>query len=195
MEPFNNIISSKDELYEIYRNPSETVTTKESSIIDQGCEDFIKQSTFLLVGTSNLNGELDVSPRGGPAGFVKVIDNHRLVIPDLNGNNRLDSIQNIVEQGNVGLLFIIPGLGETLRINGQAYITKEEQILELFSEELRTPKTAIGVVVETALETGCGFWMQLLLPITYLTIIVGLSFKAGQNMNMIASNPYNFLRL
>tara|TARA_Y100001960_G_C14432971_1_gene708748 strand:- start:158 stop:805 length:648 start_codon:yes stop_codon:yes gene_type:complete len=150
MEPFNNIISSKDELYEIYRNPSETVTTKESSIIDQGCEDFIKQSTFLLVGTSNLNGELDVSPRGGPAGFVKVIDNHRLVIPDLNGNNRLDSIQNIVEQGNIGLLFIIPGLGETLRINGQAYITKEEQILELFSDELRTPKTAIGVVVETA---------------------------------------------
>ena len=150
MEPFKNIISSKDELYEIYRSPSELVTTKESSIIDQGCKDFIKQSTFLLVGTSNLNGELDVSPRGGPAGFVKVIDNNRLVIPDLNGNNRLDSIQNIVEQGNVGLLFIIPGLGETLRINGQAYITKEQSLLNLFSEELSTPKTAIGVVVETA---------------------------------------------
>lgn len=150
MEPFENIIRSTEELYELYRQPSELVKAKESSVIDQGCRAFIGQSTFLLIGTSNTNGELDVSPRGGPAGFVKVIDDKRLIVPDLNGNNRLDSIQNIVEQGNISLLFLIPGLGETLRANGKAYITQDESLLKLFSDELRTPKTAIGVLIETA---------------------------------------------
>ncbi len=81
-------------------------------------------------------------------GFVKVLDDHRLVIPDLNGNNRLDSLCNIIEQQHVALLFVIPGLGETLRVNGRACITTADDVLGLFTEELRRPKTAIGVTID-----------------------------------------------
>ena len=149
MTAFEHTISSTEELSNLYRAPTEHVVAKETSILDHGCRDFINQSTFVLVGTSSPEGKQDVSPRGGPAGFVKVLDEHRLVIPDLNGNNRLDSIHNIIEQRTIGLLFVIPGLGETLRIKGQGCITTDNDILELFSEELRKPKAAIGVTVES----------------------------------------------
>jgi PPOX class probable FMN-dependent enzyme len=149
MTAFEHTVSSVDELSNLYRSPSDGVVNKETPVLDHGCRDFIKQSTFVLVGTSSLEGKQDVSPRGGPAGFVKVLDDYHLIIPDLNGNNRLDSIRNIIEQETIGLLFIIPGLGETLRINGRGCITTDDSLLELFSEELRKPKAAIGVTVET----------------------------------------------
>ena len=149
MTAFEHTIRSVDELSNLYRAPSDGVVAKETPVLDPGCRDFIEQSTFVLVGTSSSEGKQDVSPRGGPAGFVKVLDDHHLVIPDLNGNNRLDSICNIIDQGTIGLLFVIPGLGETLRINGQGCITTDDCLLELFSEELRKPKVAIGVTIET----------------------------------------------
>ena len=145
---FTATIDNVDTLSELYRPPSEVVQNKDTVVLDQGCRDFIAQSTFVVVGTSNTDGQLDTSPRGGPAGFVKVIDEHRLVIPDLNGNNRLDTIRNIIEQGQVALLFIIPGLGETLRVNGTACITTDDAVLDLFTDELRRPKTAIGVTLD-----------------------------------------------
>ncbi len=145
---FDHVVTSTDALRDFYREPSEGVLNKETTFLDQGCRDFLAQSTFVLVGTSNPDGLLDVSPRGGPAGFVKVLDEHRLAIPDLSGNNRLDSIRNIVEQGQVGLLFVIPGLGETLRINGRACITTDPAVLDLFTDDVRRPKAAIGVTVE-----------------------------------------------
>tara|TARA_B100000686_G_scaffold174110_1_gene181281 strand:- start:1677 stop:2366 length:690 start_codon:yes stop_codon:yes gene_type:complete len=142
-------VNSEEELLDIYRPPTNVVINKEVHEFDHGCRDFIAASTFLLMGTVCEEGSLDVSPRGGPAGFVKVLDEKYLAIPDLNGNNRLDSIRNIITQGKVGLLFIIPGLGETLRVNGSALITTDKEILEIFSNELRTPKTAIVVQIET----------------------------------------------
>ncbi len=143
-------VTSEEELLDIYRAPTDVVINKEVNELDNGCRDFIGTSTFLLIGTASEGGDLDVSPRGGPAGFVKVIDEKCLAIPDLNGNNRLDSIQNIIMQGKVGLLFIIPGLGETLRINGSALITTDQEILKIFSDELKVPKSAIVVQIETA---------------------------------------------
>ncbi|MEL6892299.1 MAG: MSMEG_1061 family FMN-dependent PPOX-type flavoprotein [Actinomycetota bacterium] len=145
---FESTIDDRASLREIYREPSDAVLAKETETLDEGCRDFIVRSTFVLVATSDTAGRLDVSPRGGPAGFVKVLDDHRLAIPDLNGNNRLDSITNIIEQGNIALLFVIPGLGETLRINGRACITADDDVLDLFSQEVRRPKTAIGVTIE-----------------------------------------------
>ena len=144
-----NTINSEEELLNIYRPPTDVVINKEVGEFDQGCQDFIAASTFLLMGTVCPEGNLDVSPRGGPAGFVKILDEKHIAIPDLNGNNRLDSIRNIINQGKIGLLFIIPGLGETLRINGSASITTERKILEVFSGELKPPKTAIVVQIET----------------------------------------------
>jgi hypothetical protein len=144
-----NTVNSEEELLNIYRPPTDVVINKEVSEFDTGCQDFIAASTFLLMGTVCLEGNLDVSPRGGPAGFVRILDEKHIAIPDLNGNNRLDSIRNIINQGKIGLLFLIPGLGETLRVNGSASITTDKEILEIFPSELKTPKTAIVVQIET----------------------------------------------
>jgi PPOX class probable FMN-dependent enzyme len=143
------IIKSENELLELYRAPTDVAINKEVSVFDQGCRDFIESSSFLLMGTVCPEGNLDVSPRGGPSGFVKILDEKHLAIPDLNGNNRLDTIRNIINQGRVGLLFIIPGLDETLRVNGKACVTTEESILERFTDDLKKPKTAIVVNIET----------------------------------------------
>lgn len=111
---FGDVITSVEGLREIYREPHKLAANKATDHLDQGCRDFIALSTMVLVGTADPDGRQDVSPRGGPAGFVRVLDDHRLAIPDLNGNNRLDSLQNVVSTGEIALLFLIPGLGETL---------------------------------------------------------------------------------
>lgn len=147
---FKDVIAGVDELDDLYRRPTAAVLDKETQSLDDGCRRFIERSTFVLIGTCDAAGRLDVSPRGGPAGFVKVLDDRRLVVPDLNGNNRLDSIRNIVVHPRIAMLFVIPGLGETLRLNGAACITTDDEILDLFTDELRRPTTAIGVVIEHA---------------------------------------------
>lgn len=147
---FSNVLTTLDELTDLYRAPSQAVLDKETNVLDQGCVDFIAASSFVLIGTADSEGRQDVSPRGGPPGFVKVLDDQRLAIPDLNGNNRLDSIRNIVEQPEIALLFVIPGLGETLRLNGRACVTVDPEVLALFDDELRRPTSAIGVEIEHA---------------------------------------------
>ena len=147
---FDHRLRSTEELEGIYRPARPAVLDKETGQLDDGCRDFIASSTFVLLGTSDRDGRQDVSPRGGPPGFVKVLDENRLVIPDLNGNNRLDSLRNVIEQPNVGLLFVIPGLGETLRLNGTACVTVDDDILALFDGELRRPASAIGIEIEHA---------------------------------------------
>lgn len=150
MTAFPSEISTIDQLREHYRQPSGVAVDKVTTELDDGCRQFIASSTFVLIGTADIDGNQDVSPRGGPAGFVRVLDEQRLVIPDLNGNNRLDSLENIVEHPHIGLLFIIPGLDETLRMNGRASITVDADILDSFGDQLRRPASAIGVVVEEA---------------------------------------------
>lgn len=148
--PFPGTLTEVAQLEERYRPPHRMVLDKAIDHLDDGCRQFIVASTFVLVGTSGSDGRVDVSPRGGPAGFVKVLDDHRLVIPDLNGNNRLDSLRNIIEHPQAGLLFVIPGRGETLRVNGRAFVTTADEVLDRFVDELRRPVTAIGVEVRTA---------------------------------------------
>lgn len=150
MAPFDNTITDVSGLRDHYREPSDLVRNKATDHLDDGCRSFIARSTFVLIGTSSAAGAGDVSPKGGHAGFVKVLDPERLVIPDLNGNNRLDSLENIVENGQVGLLFLVPGLGEMLRVNGTACVTVDPEILDGFTEEYRRPTSAIGVTVDEA---------------------------------------------
>jgi uncharacterized protein len=148
--PFPDSVTTLDALAELYRPPSQLVLDKAIGLLDDGCRGFIAAATFVVVGTSGADDRLDVSPRGGPAGFVKVLDERRLAIPDLNGNNRLDTLRNIVERPQAGLLFVIPGRGETLRVNGRAYVTTSAEILDLFVDDVRRPTSAIGVQVEAA---------------------------------------------
>lgn len=111
-------------------------------------QEFIRRSPFLCIGTQNLEGKADVSPRGDPAGFVKVLDGRTLVIPDRPGNNRLDTLSNIIANPVVGLLFIVPGFDDTLRVNGRATLSNDPKLLKLMSVADRIPKLAIVVKVD-----------------------------------------------
>lgn len=145
---FTGVVSDVAALRELYGEPSMVVQNKSTSKLDEPTTSFIAASRFLLVGTTAADGTADVSPRGGPAGFVRVLDDHRLVIPDLNGNRRIDTLRNIAENPQVGLLFLVPGNGETLRVNGRAVVSTDEQLLSMFDDEFRRPQSAIGVEVD-----------------------------------------------
>ena len=148
--PFENVISSLEALRELYREPSDLVRRKKIARLDGGCRAVIGAAPLVLVGTARPDGGCEVSPRGGPPGFVQVLDDQRLAIPDLSGNNLVDSITNIVLNPHVGLLFVLPGRDETLRVNGHAWLTTEDAVLDGFTAELRRPKAAIGVEVVDA---------------------------------------------
>jgi PPOX class probable FMN-dependent enzyme len=143
---FDAVVTTESELREIYRMPGNTVD-KVLGSLDDHARTFIAAAPFVLVGTVSPDGTGDVSPKGGPAGFVVVLDDHRLVIPDLAGNNLLDSITNVVAGSGIGLLFLVPGVDETLRVNGRACITTDPAILDACAVKDRRPKAAIGVTV------------------------------------------------
>ncbi|WP_236995641.1 MSMEG_1061 family FMN-dependent PPOX-type flavoprotein [Vreelandella populi] len=109
---------------------------------------FIAYSPFVLLSTYSKSGAPDCSPRGGSPGFVKVINKNCIVIPDSKGNNRLDTMLNVVETGKVGCLFLIPGVKETLRVNGKARITTQTEYLALFSGDKNPPKACIEISVK-----------------------------------------------
>jgi uncharacterized protein len=143
-------ITTLEQLRAIYREPAERALLKEKDRLDEHCRDFIARCPFVLLSSANAIGECDVSPKGGPAGFVRVIDDKRLVIGDATGNRRLDSLQNILENPRVGLLFLIPGLGETLRVNGQAVLTRDPELLDGLATGGSPAKLALVVTVEQA---------------------------------------------
>jgi len=143
-------ITKIDQLRALYNRPSERAVKKQLASLDHHCIHYVSKSPFLVLSTVDAKGKIDASPRGGKPGFVQVIDQQQLIIPDSKGNNRLDSLANIVETGQVGLLFLIPGVDETLRINGSAYVTTEAELLARFPNEKNPPKTCIVVSVEEA---------------------------------------------
>ncbi len=144
---FEECIVDRSGLRSIYREPSQVVVDKAIDHIDDGVRGFIARSPLFVLATSD-GDRNDASPRGGPPGFVRVIDDHRLVFGDLVGNNRLDSYQNIVDHPGVGMLFMIPGLLETLRVNGRATLSADEGLRERCAIDGRVPKVVIGVHVE-----------------------------------------------
>ncbi|OCP01309.1 MULTISPECIES: pyridoxamine 5'-phosphate oxidase family protein [unclassified Ensifer] len=120
---------------------------KSQNTLGQHAQEFIRRSPFLCIGTQNLDGKADVSPRGDPVGFVKILDELTLAIPDRPGNNRLDSLVNILANPSVGLLFFIPGYDDTLRVNGRASLVNDPELLASMKVNDRTPKLAIVVEV------------------------------------------------
>jgi PPOX class probable FMN-dependent enzyme len=141
-------IKSVEELRHIYESPSERAVKKQLSTLDVHAANFVMASPFLILSTYSTNGKVDASPRGGSPGFVKILGEQELLIPDAKGNNRLDSLGNIVETGNAGLLFLVPGMDETLRVNGRAIVSTDQKYLEFFALEPNRPKTCIVVSVE-----------------------------------------------
>lgn len=145
---FKRIVTSRDELREIFKMPSERAVLKERRAMDEHNRAFIAASPFLLLATANAAGQCDVSPKGDAPGFVLVLDDRHLVIPDRPGNNRLDGMSNIVENPHVGLIFLVPGREETLRVNGRASIIRDEEILGRATVVGKRPPVGIGVEVE-----------------------------------------------
>ena len=141
--PVGSIVASLDELAELYRAPSRIAASKKAVTLDEASIGILARSPFVLIGTAGADGGLDVSPRGGPPGFVRVLDEHHIAIPDLNGNNLIDSLRAVVATGRAALLVIVPGKDETLRVNGPAWVTTDESVLDLWADELRRPTTAI----------------------------------------------------
>jgi len=138
------------EVREIVGDPIELVQLKVRPSLDKHCRAFIARSPFLSLGTVDANGQADVSPRGDPAGFVHVLDGHTLAVPERPGNKLADSLTNILDTGSVGLLFMVPGVEETLRVNGVGTITDDPAVLETMPVKGKTPKLAILVDVQEA---------------------------------------------
>tara|TARA_R110002073_G_scaffold313380_3_gene485312 strand:- start:21966 stop:22583 length:618 start_codon:yes stop_codon:yes gene_type:complete len=143
-----NQITSIEKLREIYGFPKGRAKDKVLTSLEKHAIHFLSKSPFLLLSTVSNNGKMDISPRGGNPGFVKVSDTNTLLIPDAKGNNRIDSFSNIIETGRIGLIFLIPGIDETLRINGSAYITTDTHVLNLFTSEDKTPISCLVISVE-----------------------------------------------
>lgn len=141
-------IDTINELRNLYGFPKGRAKDKELKKLEKHSINFIEKSPFFILSTYNKNGKLDASPRGGSIGFIKVLNNNSIVFSDAKGNNRMDSLSNIIETKSVGTLFFIPGIDETLRVNGNAFITTEENYLELFSEEKNKPKSCIVINIE-----------------------------------------------
>ena len=141
-------IRSERELRELYGHPGERALAKEQRVIDEHCRAFIAHAPFLVMGTAGADGRCDVSPKGDAPGFVQVLDERHLAIPDRLGNNRLDGMCNIVENGHVGLIFFIPGREDTLRVNGRACIVRDPALLASLEAMGKRPELAIGVEVE-----------------------------------------------
>lgn len=148
--PFKEVITTEAELRAIMGTPSEVVKNKTISIIDKHCQKFIEHSPFLTIASTNAKGDTDVSPKGDPAGFVKVLDEKTLAIPERLGNKRADTFVNILNNPGVGLLFFIPGIKETLRVNGKAQIVTDLAIREQLAVKNKLPKFALIVHVEEA---------------------------------------------
>jgi PPOX class probable FMN-dependent enzyme len=142
-----HIIADEQALRAMFKAQTALAVHKVQAVLDTHAQAFIHRSPFLCLGTQDLAGRADVSPRGDPAGFVQILDQHTLAIPDRPGNNRLDSLVNILSNPSVGLLFIIPGFDDTLRVSGRASLVTDPSLMAGMSVNDRTPKLAIVVEV------------------------------------------------
>ena len=142
------MIESEDQLRDVIGAPTPLVAGKIADRLNDLTRQFIERSPFLCLATSAPDGRCDVSPRGDPAGFVRILDERRLLIPERPGNRLADSLRNILENPNVGLLFFIPGVGDTLRVNGRATIVNDPELLAGSEVEGRTPKLALLIEID-----------------------------------------------
>jgi PPOX class probable FMN-dependent enzyme len=143
-------ITTESELRALHAAPSERALRKELDRLDRHCRGFIAHSPFLVMATADADGRLDATPRGGEPGFVAVADDRTLLLPDRPGNNRLDSLTNLTQRPEVGLLFMIPGVDETLRVNGAAELRDDPDLIERFQISRRPPTIVLRITVRQA---------------------------------------------
>jgi PPOX class probable FMN-dependent enzyme len=145
-----DFISTSEELRSVYGRPGERAVRKELKRLDGHCRNFISSSPFVLIGSSDGCGNADVTPKGDRPGFVAILDDTTIAIPDRPGNNRLDTLENVLVNPAVGLLFVVPGMNETLRINGEARLTLDAGLRERLAVQGRLPASVMVVRVRAA---------------------------------------------
>lgn len=145
-------VTSHEELRSIYKTPDSknVAVRKELGRLDDHCRSFIARSPFVLIGSSDGGGNADVTPKGDRPGFATVLDDRTIAIPDRPGNNRLDTLENVILNPAVGLLFVIPGMNETLRVNGEAQVTVDAALCERMAVEGKPAVSALVVTVKAA---------------------------------------------
>jgi PPOX class probable FMN-dependent enzyme len=148
LDQFRHRVTSAEQLASLIGSPSELVVRKQLAQLDRHMQAFIAEAPLALLGTCGRDGKCDVSPRGDRPSVARVIDPKTLVLAERPGNRRADSLQNIIETGRAGLLFIIPGLGETLRVNGSACVIRDEEVLATLAVQGKQPVVGIAVEVE-----------------------------------------------
>jgi PPOX class probable FMN-dependent enzyme len=141
---------TEDDLRLLLGEPSELVQSKIANRLNDLTRQFVERSPFLCLATSAADGTCDVSPRGDPAGFVRIIDDRTLLLPDRPGNRLADSLRNVLENPHVALLFVIPGVTDTFRVNGRATLVTEPELLEPCAVEGKVPKLALRIEIEEA---------------------------------------------
>ena len=151
IERFEGAVTSHEELRAGSKPPSEAAANKLIDHIDAHCARFIGAAPFVVIGTRSRDGWMDVSPKGDPAGFVQILDPHTLAIPDRLGNNRHDTLHNLIDDPAIGLIFLVPQRTETLRVSGRARIVRDEGLRGRMEMNGKPPKLAIVVAVERVL--------------------------------------------
>ncbi|NOD62959.1 MULTISPECIES: MSMEG_1061 family FMN-dependent PPOX-type flavoprotein [unclassified Ruegeria] len=146
---YSNFVTSEKELLQISGTPLPQIIAKELSELDQMCRDFIATSPFCLIASANPDRYLDISPRGDPAGFVQVLSDTLIAIPDRPGNKRVDTFHNVLKDPRVSVIFFVPGKMETLRLRGEARICADPQLLEQMAIAGHAPKLALLIHVHT----------------------------------------------
>jgi PPOX class probable FMN-dependent enzyme len=144
-DPLAHAFTDAAQLRELYDMPLERARRKQLDALDEMASRLIALTPLVLVGSHDADGRCDVTPRGGPPGFVTVLDAEHVAIPDATGNNRLDTLENLVASGHAGLLFLIPGRDWTLRVNGRAAVTAAPHVLDRLTPVGKPPRTAIVV--------------------------------------------------
>ena len=148
MDLFDTAIRDDSELRALYEMPSWMVSQKEIDHLDEHCRRYLALCRFALIASADADGRADVTPRGGPPGFITVLDDHTLAIPDATGNKRLDTFRNVVATGRAGLLLLLPGRGQTLRINGRACVSADPDLLATLTPVGKPPRAALVLRAE-----------------------------------------------
>lgn len=143
-------ITTPEQLRALYAEPTERARRKQLGALDDHCKAFIALSPFVVLATSDADGRVDATPRGGAPGFVVVEDEHTLLLGDAPGNNRLDALQNLLQNPQAGLLFMIPGVDETLRVNGRVELSTDPKDVALCRDARRAPKVVLRMTVQEA---------------------------------------------
>jgi uncharacterized protein len=148
MDPFHGALETTEQLRDFYEPAMERAVRKDIGRLDEMSRRLIAAAPMLFVASASADGRMDVTPRGGPPGFVTVLDERRLAIPDATGNRRLDTLENVVATGRIALIFVIPGRDTTLRVNGRACVTAESELVGRLTPVGKRPRTAIVVEAE-----------------------------------------------